>query len=73
MSNHDNHRRDEKKRTENGPRYEGGGSDNSVVARARKTWRRIEARQYRRTGTTRGVVRWGGRRLRDQMDPSKEE
>lgn len=61
MSNHDNHRRDEKKRTEHGPRYEGGGSDNSVVARARKAWRTIGRRQQRRTGTTRSVIRTVGR------------
>jgi hypothetical protein len=65
MSNHDNGRRDEKKRTEHGPRYEGGGSDNSSVARARSSWKKIGNRQFRRTGTTRGVGRMaGGGRLK---------
>ena len=73
MSNHDNGRRGEKKRTEHGPRFEGGGSDNSAVARSRKKWRRIGNRQYRRTGTTRGVMRLAGGRLRDQIDPAKED
>lgn len=50
MSNHDNHRRNETKRTENGPKWEHGGSDNSAVARARKKWKRRTNRKERRTG-----------------------
>ena len=50
MSNHDNHRRGERKRSEHGPRWEYGGSDNTHVARARKKWKRIRLRTLRRTG-----------------------
>lgn len=60
MSNHDNGRRGEKKRTEHGPRWEGGGSDNSAVARARKKWKRIRARKFRRTDNTSGCRKGAG-------------
>lgn len=74
MSNHDNNRRGEKKRTEHGPKWENGGSDNSAVARSRKKWKRIGARQFRRTGTTRAVLRIaGGGRQRPLLDPTKED
>lgn len=72
MSNHDNHRRGDKKRTEHGPRWEGGGSDNSAVARTRKAWRTIGRRQQRRTGTTRSVMRFAGGRP-DNPPPFEEE
>lgn len=49
MSNHDNERRGEKKRTEHGPRWEQGGSDNAAVARARKSWKKLNTRRERRT------------------------
>ena len=54
MSNHDNHRRNEKKRTETGPRWEchnpGKGCNSTHVARARKKWKRLLNRLERRTG-----------------------
>lgn len=54
MSNHDNYRRGEAKRTEHGPRYEnpnpGKGSNATHVARSRQKWKRREARCQRRTG-----------------------
>ena len=54
MSNHDNHRRGEKKRTETGPSYEsanpGAGCNSTHVARSRKKWKRRQARAKRRTG-----------------------
>jgi len=56
MSNHDNAKRGEKKRTEHGPKWEGGGSDNSCVARARKKYKKRAARQLRRTGKTRSYM-----------------
>ncbi len=56
MSNHDNAKRGEKKRTETGPKWEAGGSNNSCVARARKKYKKRAARQLRRTGKTRGYV-----------------
>lgn len=53
MSNHDNHRRDELRRTEHGPRWENGdpgkGCNSTCVARARRGWKRIRARRVRRT------------------------
>lgn len=53
MSNHDNHRRGERKRTEHGPRWEnhnpGKGSNSTHVARARKKWKRINIRRDRRS------------------------
>lgn len=56
MSNHDNHRRGESKRTETGPQFEshnaGEGCNSTHVARARKKWKRVGARTERRTGTT---------------------
>lgn len=55
MSNHDNPRRKEKKRTENGPRREsknpGKGSNSTNVARARKSWKKLKSRKDRRTKT----------------------
>jgi len=58
MSNHDNHRRGERKRTEHGPRWEHGGSDNTHVARSRRKWKRIRLRTLRRTGMSSPKV-WG--------------
>lgn len=58
MATHPNHRRGEDRRTDNGPRYEHGGSDNSAVARARKKWKRRAARSERRTGKT--TAKWDG-------------
>lgn len=52
MSNHPNARRGEARRTEHGPRWEnrnpGKGSNSTHVARARRKWKRIEARRARR-------------------------
>lgn len=48
MSLNDNHRRGEDKRTEHGPRWEGG--DNSkCCARARSARKRLVSRRQRRT------------------------
>jgi hypothetical protein len=51
MSNHDNHRRCEGKRTETGPRYEnpdpGAGCNATHVARGRRKWKRITAQEDR--------------------------
>jgi hypothetical protein len=56
MSNKPNHRRDEPRRTETGPRWEskdpGAGSNATHVARSRKKWKRRAARTERRTGVT---------------------
>ncbi|MDQ3034905.1 MAG: hypothetical protein M3Y87_21030 [Myxococcota bacterium] len=56
MSNHDNHRRAETKRTETGPAWEsadpGAGCNSTHVARARRGWKRVSARTERRTGAT---------------------
>ena len=52
MSNHTNHRRGDRQRTETGPRYEnpnpGAGCNATHVARGRRKWKRITARQERR-------------------------
>jgi hypothetical protein len=63
MSNHRNARRDEWYRSEHGPRYENGdpgaGCNATHVARGRRKYRRIRARQERRrllTMTRRAVV-----------------
>lgn len=64
MSNHDNHRRGETKRTEHGPRWEsrdpGAGCNATHVARARAGWKRIGARAFRRTegASLGGFRRW---------------
>jgi hypothetical protein len=54
MSNHDNHRRGDAKRTEHGPTWEsknpGKGCNSTHVARSRTKWKRREARCVRRTG-----------------------
>lgn len=69
MSNHDNHRRDEKKRTEHNSTWERKDGSAPSVARARRSWKKIGNKQYRRTGTTRGVHRIaGGGRLRPVED-----
>jgi len=52
MSNHDNHRRGEQRRSEHGPRYEnpdpGKGCNATHVARGRKSWKRRLVRALRR-------------------------
>jgi len=74
MSNHDNNRRDEKKRTEHNSTWEGRGGSAPSVAHARKAWKKIGNRQYRRTGTTRGVHRIaGGGRVTPLTDPTKDD
>lgn len=54
MSNHDNHRRGEKKRTEHGPRWEnpnpGKGCNTTHVARSRAKWKKLQHRSLRRRG-----------------------
>ena len=50
MSNHDNARRAEEKRTEHGPRWETRECDAPSVAHARKSWKKIKSRTERRTG-----------------------
>lgn len=59
MSNHDNHRRDEKKRTEHGSTWEGGRPTRSP-SKARAKYRTIGRRQERRTGKTRGIFKFKG-------------
>lgn len=53
MSNKPNPRRDERRRTEHGPRWEnpnpGKGCNATHVARARSAWKRIHTRRERRT------------------------
>lgn len=68
MSNHDNHRRGESKRTEHGPQWEFGGSNNSAVARARRKWKRRANRKERRTGEVHPEVNLVAR-VRPSMDP----
>lgn len=52
MSNHDNHRRGEERRSEHGPRYEnhdpGKGCNSTHVAKGRKKWKRQIRRSERR-------------------------
>ena len=52
MSNHDNARRGEKKRTEHGPRWEshnpGKGCNSTHVARAHRGWKKILSRKLKR-------------------------
>ena len=54
MSNHTNHRRGEKARTEHGPAWEshnpGKGCNSTHVARSRRKWKRVKNRSIRRTG-----------------------
>jgi hypothetical protein len=56
MSNRNNPRRGDKRRTEHGPRWENGdpgaGCNSTHVARARKKWKKRAARSERRTGKT---------------------
>jgi len=73
MSNHDNNRRGETKRTEHGPKFEHGGSDNSAVARARKKYKKRAARQLRRTGKTRGFMSMTGGKGSHPKPPSIED
>lgn len=72
MSNHDNHRRDEKKRTEHGPTFEsqnpGKGSNATHVARSRKKWKRREARCARRTGHSLPSFRGGRPQTSEEID-----
>lgn len=53
MSNHDNHRRGDQKRTETGPRYEshnpGKGCNSTHVARGRKKYKKTLRRKDRRS------------------------
>lgn len=62
MSNHDNHRREEQKRTETGPRFEsanpGAGCNATHVARGRRKWKRITAQEDRQ-------------RAKRQLDPER--
>lgn len=57
MSNKKNPRRKGVKRTETGPRYEnpnpGAGCNATHVARGRKKWKRIKAREQRRAAKQR--------------------
>lgn len=53
MSNRDNHRRAEERRSEHGPRWEnadpGAGCNSTHVARARRAWKVLKRRKARRT------------------------
>jgi len=59
VSNHDNHRRGEKKRTEHGPTWEGSppssGCNSTHVARGRRWWKKFRVRAVRRTD---GESKW---------------
>jgi hypothetical protein len=52
MSNHVNHRRGEKRRSEHGPRWEnhdpGKGCNSTHVAKSRKKWKKRKRRAERR-------------------------
>ena len=52
MSNRTNHRRDEERRSEHGPRYEakdpGKGCNSTHVARGRRKWKTLTRRKDRR-------------------------
>ncbi len=52
MSNHTNHKRNEDKRTETGPRFEnpnpGAGCNSTHVARSRRKWKTRSRRRERR-------------------------
>jgi hypothetical protein len=63
MSNHDNPRRDELKRTEHGPRWETRECDSPSVAHARKKWKQRAARAERRTDGVSNAGYHGGRKL----------
>lgn len=56
MSNHDNHRRGEQKRTEHGVAYENGnpgkGCNSTHVARAHSWWGKYRNRALRRNGNS---------------------
>lgn len=52
MSNHDNPRRGEKKRSEHGPYWEGGSKPDRHAARARAKWKKLRRQSERRTGQT---------------------
>lgn len=56
MSNHDNARRGEKKRSEHGARYE-RLEPNRHVAKARAKWKKLQYRNERRTGQTSPKIR----------------
>ena len=76
MSNRRNHRREEGRRTENGPRYEnpnpGAGCNATHVAASRAKWKRRQARAYRRTyGESQGGALWSRRAL--LVPPVQEE
>lgn len=76
MSNHDNHRRDEAKRTEHGPswkRMAGRDNDAPHIARTRAEWKRIGARAERRTaGESFGGYMSMGRTRRKPMKTESE-
>lgn len=73
MSNHTNHRRGEKRRTETGPRWENGnpgkGCNSTHVARARRKWKRYRNRATRRVGSAKKFHNMGrGRPYRLNLD-----
>lgn len=59
MSNHDNHRRGDIRRSEHGPRYENGdpgkGANSPNVARARASWKKLNTRRDRRRSSAPSV------------------
>jgi hypothetical protein len=78
MSQKINHRRDGKRRQDNGPRWENGnpmaGCNSTHVARSRSAWRTIGRRLERRTGKHTGVMyRTGGKRQVPQIDHDEIE
>lgn len=77
MSNHANHRRGEKRRSEHAPRHEsrdpGKGCNSTHVAKSRKKWKRIGARAERRTdGKSRGGC-WGRQPKYEPVDGTVTE
>lgn len=73
MSNKPNHRREEQRRTEHGPRWENGnpgkGCNATHVARARKKHKRIRARAERRTDKAHNNIVGRGKKLRTEDLP----
>ena len=67
MSSGPNHRRDELRRQDNGPRYESStpNKGGAICARDRSAWRTIGRRIERRTGKKSGTVRYLSRRGKD--------
>lgn len=74
MSKHPNHRRGERRRTDNGSTHEGDPNDGGRgIRRARRSWKRIGAREERRNGQRRRAWYMTGGGGRPKPRPSFEE